>query len=38
MTGVLGVLVQNFGLVMFTALAVLLVVYLAYSMARPEKF
>jgi phosphotransferase system glucose/maltose/N-acetylglucosamine-specific IIC component len=38
MTGVLALLVQNFGLVVFTALAVLLVVYLAYSMARPEKF
>jgi hypothetical protein len=29
---------QNFGLVVFTGIAVLLIVYLAYSMARPEQF
>jgi hypothetical protein len=34
----LTVLTQDFGLVAFTAVAVLLLAYLAYSMAHPEKF
>jgi hypothetical protein len=34
----LTVLTQDFGLVVFTAISVVLIVYLAYSMAHPEKF
>jgi K+-transporting ATPase KdpF subunit len=31
-------LASEFGLVLFTGIAVALMVYLAYSMARPERF
>lgn len=33
-----SVLTQDFGLVVFTAVAIALMAYLAYSMAHPEKF
>ena len=36
--GVLLLLRQEFGLVLFTAVAIVLIIYLAYSMARPERF
>jgi hypothetical protein len=29
---------NEFGLVLFTTVAIVLIVYLAYSMARPERF
>ncbi|MGI0128866.1 MAG: hypothetical protein ACREEC_01700 [Thermoplasmata archaeon] len=29
---------QEFGLVLFTAVSIVLILYLAYSMARPERF
>jgi hypothetical protein len=34
----LGALQAQFGLVLFTAIAIVLMAYLAYSMARPERF
>jgi K+-transporting ATPase KdpF subunit len=33
-----GALQAEFGLVLFTVVAIVLMGYLAYSMARPEKF
>ncbi len=36
--GWLTVLTQDFGLVVFTAISIALIAYLAYSMAHPEKF
>jgi hypothetical protein len=35
---ILTTLQQEFGLVLFTAVAIVLIVYLAYSMSRPERF
>ena len=34
----LGVLQSEFGLVLFTVISIALMGYLAYSMARPERF
>ncbi|MGC2035645.1 MAG: potassium-transporting ATPase subunit F [Thermoplasmata archaeon] len=36
--GLLGILAAHFGIVLFTILSALLVLYLAYSMLRPERF
>lgn len=36
--GVLAALYQHLGLALFTALSIVLVVYLAYSMVHPERF
>jgi hypothetical protein len=36
--GLGSILTQDFGLIVFTSLAFVLIVYLAYSMAHPEKF